>query len=209
MRLRLLLLSGLFGVCGLAVQVARAQDNCFDYCLNTCDSSDSSCTGNCSLRCSPGGDLDETWNKSSSPYGAIAYGEESQAYGYAFNQASPAKANKVALSNCAKHGGDCKIVIQLTHACGAVAAGSSNVWAAEQGASQDEAQRNALASCAVNAAGLAKSRPGPARPDCDFACRREAEPVTQADDKPADDFLPGLAARRPAARPVAYRLSRR
>jgi hypothetical protein len=153
MRRRLLLLLGLVGALGLVVQVARAQDNCFDSCLNSCDPGDSSCTGNCSLRCSPGGDLDETWNKSSSPYGAIAYGEENQAYGYAFNQASPAKANKVALSNCAKHGGDCKIVIQLTYACGAVTAGSNTVWAAEQGASQDEAQRNALASCAVNAGG--------------------------------------------------------
>jgi hypothetical protein len=153
MRRRVLLLSALIVGLGLAIQVARAQDNCIDYCLNICDPSDSSCRGNCAVRCSPGGDLDETWSKSNSPYGAIAYGEESQAYGYAFNQASPAKANDVALSNCARHGGDCKIVIQLTHACGAVAAGSNGKWAAEEGGSQDEAQRSALASCATNAGG--------------------------------------------------------
>ena len=151
-----LFLSSLTIFLGLAAQPTPAQDNCYEYCTYSCPNDDtrSECTDNCVGRCGPGGDLENTWNGGSdAPYGAIAYGQQSGAFGYAFNQDTISRADHVAMSNCAQHGDDCKIVVQLTHACGAVAAGSNGTWAAEQGASKDEAQRNALASCAVNAGG--------------------------------------------------------
>src|ERR1700676_4115178 len=154
MNLRWLFLPALCVVLGVVAQPAPAQDNCYDYCIYSCptDSSRSECTNNCATRCSPGGDLSNTWS-GSAPNGAIAYGKDSGAFGFAYNQRSSSAADHVALSNCAQHGQDCEIVLRLTHSCGAVAAGADGKFATGEGPAQDQAQNNALAACAQIAGG--------------------------------------------------------
>jgi hypothetical protein len=64
-------------------------------------------------------------------FGAIAYGRESGAYGYSFQWNSQAKAESVALQNCAKNGRDCEVIVWFDRRCGAVAAstnGSTAYW---------------------------------------------------------------------------------
>jgi hypothetical protein len=80
---------------------------------------------------------------------AIAYGKDSGAFGYAFNQESRLKADQVATSNCAQHGDDCKIVINFAHACGAVAAVIGG--GIGTGSTQDEAQDIAMSSFRIRA----------------------------------------------------------
>jgi hypothetical protein len=150
MQLRSLLVVGLYALFAAATPApARAQETCYDYCTNMCPAGDgrSECTDNCSIRCSPGGDLDETWSPDSAPYGALAYGAQSGAYGWAHNRSSADEADQVALSKCAQHGQDCKIVVRVTHSCAAVAAGSNGTVAAGTGSTQDQAQDNALTAC--------------------------------------------------------------
>jgi hypothetical protein len=84
-------------------------------------------------------------------YGAIAYGANSGAAGWAYNQDSASKAYHVALTNCAQHGSDCKIVVSLIHSCGAVAAGAGHTVIARLGNSQQEAQNAALSACRIRA----------------------------------------------------------
>ena len=55
-------------------------------------------------------------------YGAIAYGRKSQAFGYSFQWDSQAKAESVAMQNCAKNGADCEILVWYDRKCGAVVA---------------------------------------------------------------------------------------
>jgi hypothetical protein len=55
------------------------------------------------------------------PYGAIAYGEDSGAWGLADASASEAKAEKSALRFCGKNGKDCKIVKTFSNTCAAIA----------------------------------------------------------------------------------------
>lgn len=135
-----------------AVAPARAQDTCYDYCTNMCPAGDgrSECTDNCSVRCSPGGDLDETWSPASAPYGALAYGAESGAFGWSHNQGSADEADQVALSKCAQHGQDCKIVVRVIHSCAAVAAGNNGAVASGTGSTQERAQDAAMSECRGN-----------------------------------------------------------
>ena len=81
------------------------------------------------------------------PYGAIAYGRESGASGWAYNQGSASQADQVALKYCAAHGDDCEIVVRLTHSCGAVAAGGGDTVTSGTGSTRDEAQNAALSAC--------------------------------------------------------------
>jgi hypothetical protein len=55
-------------------------------------------------------------------FGAIAYGKASDAFGFSFGWNSQAKAESVALRNCAQHGSDCEVMVWFDRRCGAVAA---------------------------------------------------------------------------------------
>ena len=106
----------------------------------------SSCAG----RCSPGGDLDVThpWRRTIS-YGAIAYGATSTAYGYSYDQDTPGRAQRMAMSECRRNGDDCEVVANFSNSCAAVAAvEEKGVYAVGMGGTSDSAQSNAMAACA-------------------------------------------------------------
>jgi hypothetical protein len=63
-------------------------------------------------------------------FGAIAYGRTSRAWGHSFHWGSQAKAESVAMQNCAKRGDDCEVMVWFKRKCGAVASGegTSAFW---------------------------------------------------------------------------------
>ena len=128
---------------------AAAADNCFDYCQQAGGA------GSCATRCSPGGDLDVThpWHRSVF-YGAIAYGAQSAANGYAYDKGSKSDADRSALSFCKQHGDDCKIVASFSNSCAAVAAvDSKGVYAVGLAGTRDDAQSKAMSACTAQNGG--------------------------------------------------------
>jgi hypothetical protein len=82
-----------------------------------------------------------------SSYGAIAYGRLSRAWGYSERWSDQAKAESVALQNCAQTGDDCRVMVWFDRGCGAVAADGARgaFWGA--GSDADAAGRQALEHC--------------------------------------------------------------
>lgn len=80
-------------------------------------------------------------------YGAIAYGAQSTAAGWAFDQGTAGDAHRLALSNCTQHGDDCKVVVSFSNSCAAVAAGTNKRFATGQASNREQAQANAVAAC--------------------------------------------------------------
>lgn len=154
MQLRWMSVLALGLVSGVLAQPAPAEETCYDYCTDGCpagpEDSRSECTDNCAVRCSPGGDLDETRPWSSTTYGAIAYDADNVAYGWSFKMNSGEAAEKKALSNCANYGDSCKVVVTFSNSCAAVAAGEKKHYATGQGSSREEAQSKAMAACGGN-----------------------------------------------------------
>ena len=176
MKLRWLFLPALSVFLGVAAQPAPADEACLAYCLRNfgCDpNANSECRRGCQGACRNSTCVD--WCASSvcgvrsnpnysscrsncqsacgpaAPYGAIAYGKDSRATGWAYNQDSASQADQVALKFCKQHGSDCEIVIRLTHSCGAVAAGASDTVTSGKGSTQDEAENDALSACRIRA----------------------------------------------------------
>ena len=129
-----------FGV-GVGVPMARAQsvNRCIDQCFNGVGDQPGSTVLRdiCVKQCS----------KARTPYGAIAYGAESTAAGWSYDYATKAKADRRALTDCAKHGDDCKIVVSFQDSCAAVAAGDNNRFAVGQAPKSEQARASALAAC--------------------------------------------------------------
>lgn len=106
----------------------------------------------CSTSCSrydQGQCVEETQTCTTPPppppaYGAIAYGRTSRAWGYSDHWGSQAKAESVAMQNCAQHGNDCEIMVWFERNCGAVAAGDGTTafWGLGdgEGAAREAAQ---------------------------------------------------------------------
>ena len=131
-------------------QNAPAADNCYEYCTDGCPAGEgrSACTDSCATRCSPGGDLDETHPWYTGPlYGAIAYDADDVAYGWAYGKTDERDAKLLALSGCREHGNSCKIVVQFSDSCAAVAANEKKRFKTGLGATRDEAQANAMSAC--------------------------------------------------------------
>jgi Domain of unknown function (DUF4189) len=80
-------------------------------------------------------------------FGAIAYGAQSQATGWAYDYETEDEARHHALSNCAPHGNDCRVVMSFSNSCGAVAAGTNLRYATGEGVSEKQAEADALAKC--------------------------------------------------------------
>jgi hypothetical protein len=82
-----------------------------------------------------------------SSYGAIAYGRLSRAWGYSERWSDQARAESVALQNCAQTGDDCRVMVWFDRSCGAVAAdgGRAAFWGV--GSDADAAGRQALEHC--------------------------------------------------------------
>jgi hypothetical protein len=76
-------------------------------------------------------------------YGALAYNEETGAYGYAYDYDTQAEASKAAVEECGK---DCKVVMQLKNECGAIAQ-SQKFYGWANGASRKAAEKGALDNC--------------------------------------------------------------
>ena len=150
MKLRRFLFPALSIFLGVAAQSAPAAETCYDYCTDGCPAGDgrSECTENCASRCSPGGDLDETHPWYTGPlYGASAYDADNVAYGWSYGKTDERDAKLLALSGCHEHGTSCKIVVQFSDSCAAVAANEKKRFKTGQGASRDEAQAKAMAAC--------------------------------------------------------------
>ena len=60
-------------------------------------------------------------------FSAIAYGRTSKAWGNSYRCGSRARAEKVAMQNCAQHGGDCEVMVWFKRRCGAVVLGEGTV----------------------------------------------------------------------------------
>ncbi|HUA36137.1 MAG TPA: DUF4189 domain-containing protein [Candidatus Binataceae bacterium] len=123
--------------------------DCFDYCEQAGG------VGDCSTRCSPGGDLDVThpWHRSSAPapYGAIAYGVKTGAEGISWGKPSLASAQSAAFSTCARYGNNCKIVADFSNNCAALAVAKGAVhYTTAIAHSLSQAEYNALNSCKLN-----------------------------------------------------------
>jgi len=81
-------------------------------------------------------------------YGAIAYGAESTAAGWAYDMGTAGDADRTALANCNKYGNDCKLVASFSNSCAAVAAiEKKGVFSVGRGSTQSEAQSNAIDAC--------------------------------------------------------------
>ena len=81
------------------------------------------------------------------PNGAIAYGAQSEAFGFSYGLTSGAAAERRALANCVKHGNDCRIVASFSNSCAAVAAGTNTRFATAQASTRKQAEAGALAGC--------------------------------------------------------------
>ncbi len=68
-------------------------------------------------------------------FGAIAYSMSTGAEGWSYDYASREEAERIALTNCARHAADCSVPIWFQNACGALAAGPTGFgtgWAITQ-----------------------------------------------------------------------------
>ena len=130
-----------------------ARADCVDDCqaATYCDST-MHASGECSEKLNQCYQLQ--CNKSTEAFGAIAYGADSQAFGYSFDSTDAVTASSVAMGNCKKHGDDCQLVLNFSNSCGAVAAvANSNRFAIGQGASKEQAQYFAVDNCKKNGGG--------------------------------------------------------
>ena len=144
MTLRLLPASLLCFLVGAALSPARADNACIDRCYNTFSPSQTG--GSTELR----RECLEQCNSSrpSISFGAMAYGADSTANGYAFDKSSAREAERVALANCRPHGNDCKIVASFSNSCMAVAAvESKDRFVTGKGSSGRQAQTIAMNAC--------------------------------------------------------------
>jgi hypothetical protein len=81
-------------------------------------------------------------------YGSIAYGRNSQAFGFSHGWENQSKAESVALQNCGKHGNDCEAIVWFERKCGAVAArGDSTAVFWGLGNTPVEARKVAMDNC--------------------------------------------------------------
>src|SRR5262249_15208838 len=121
----------------LATHGPPARADCVADCRSStyCDSQ-MEASGECGRKLN-GGYLSQC-NRPQTSYGAIAYGAESTAYGYAYDQPSESAAGRRALSDCRKHGDDCRLVVSFSNGCAALAAGDGETFAVAQGSSRKQ-----------------------------------------------------------------------
>ncbi len=125
-----------------APAVVASVNSCIDGCFNTYSPSTCSTCSDLRSLCL------QKCGSSSAFFGAIAYGAQSTANGYAYGKGSAGDANRTALSNCRQHGDDCKIVATFSNSCAAVAAvEDKGVLSVGQGATRDQAQSRAMSAC--------------------------------------------------------------
>jgi serine/threonine-protein kinase len=93
----------------------------------------------------------------SESYGAIAYSRTSGSYGTSYKWSSRAKAESVAMQNCAKYAKDCEATVWFNHKCGAVSAdpgptafwGLGNTIGQARAVAQQECMKGGRKGCTV------------------------------------------------------------
>jgi Domain of unknown function (DUF4189) len=120
---------GMFMIGGAQAQV------CQTVCSNYIEGQCSEHTTTCSTPQGP-----------TASYGAIAYSRTTGAYGYSYSWGSRAKAESVALQNCAKRAKDCEATVWFNHRCGAVSSdpGPTAFWGLGNTVSQARAAAQSL-----------------------------------------------------------------
>jgi hypothetical protein len=79
-------------------------------------------------------------------YGAIAYDQMSGSYGSSSNEPTAARANEVALKNCAS--AECRVHSVEPHGCGALARSDNDkAWGGADRGTLDQAKRDAVEHC--------------------------------------------------------------
>ena len=118
----------------IALAVSASAQACVSGCSNYIE-------GKCSqwTTCIPG----SSPPVSMPSYGAIAYGRGSRAWGNSYRRGSRAKAESVAMQNCAQHGDDCEVMVWFDRRCGAVAVGEGT--AAYWGLGRSDSQARSIA----------------------------------------------------------------
>ena len=143
MRSRCILVAALGAAVALSVARAPASAQSVNYCIDQCFSAHIDQPGHTELR-------DMCIKQCSKPkvtFGAIAYGPESEAVGWSYDYETEDEARHNALTNCAPHGNDCRVVTSFSNACGAVAAGANKRYAIGEGVSEKQAEADAVANC--------------------------------------------------------------
>ena len=143
----------LFLCAALAMYALPAKADCVDDCQAStyCDSTMYE-SGECNEKLNQCYQLQ--CNRPSESFGAIAYGAGSQAYGYSYQSPSDDDASRIAMTNCKKHGDDCKLVLNFSNSCGAVAAvANSGKFSVGQGATRGQAEFFAMDNCKKDGGG--------------------------------------------------------
>ena len=91
-------------------------------------------------------------------YGAIAYGPGNGAWGTSYDFSSRWEAERVAMSNCAANGYDCRILVWFENACGALAINGAGAYGSGWGTNRGIAEGHALNVCSRNGGGCYVSR---------------------------------------------------
>jgi hypothetical protein len=147
MKLKALSFAALGVILGCTVHIPTARADCASDCKSTtyCDAQ-MQASGECARK------VNECYlsecRQPSRSFGAIAYGANSGAAGWANSELNAASAERVALSNCRRYGDDCEIVMNFSESCAAVAAGDNGDFATGQATTREQAQSNAMSACA-------------------------------------------------------------
>jgi uncharacterized protein DUF4189 len=93
-------------------------------------------------------------------YGAIAYDQKADRYGFAWNESTQQKASDLAKKDCGSD--DCKLIPIAPRQCGALATAEnhkeSNAWGASMRPNKGDAEARAIADCQKHTKGQCKVR---------------------------------------------------
>ena len=127
--LRIVCFAILFGLALITAPRGLGQMNDFNFCYSNCTltcnngpGSPDVCRANCANKCTA---LSLAKPVTPAPYGAIAFGDGG-AEGISWHFETSAEADRVAVANCAKSGGNCRIVYRYQNSCAALAKTADN-----------------------------------------------------------------------------------
>ena len=128
----------------LAAPMESARASCFTSCQMSCRIGSPNILSECVRNCNRNN------CERQASYGAIAFGATSGAWGASYDWANQAKAESVAMQNCAQHGNDCKAIVWFKQQCGAVASGEGTAVFWGLGGSDELARADAQNKCMNN-----------------------------------------------------------
>jgi predicted secreted Zn-dependent protease len=97
-------------------------------------------------------------------FGAIAYGPGGRVSSWDYGAETPGEADREALSSCAKMASDCRIVVDFSNGCAALALGRESQFGVARAGSRDQAVAGALAACQRGSGGECKIAASPCVP---------------------------------------------